>query len=97
MAVPDPPTLRHCTIPPLVGVVAVSDTFGRTDILTGDPFMGARGPVGAATPPLPAPRRKGEFISCGQGAANGGGDVPQLLPDGDRRLPGIPGGVPTQN
>lgn len=100
MAAPDPPTLRHCTIPPLEGVEAISETLGRTDILTGDPLIGAKGPVGAATPATFAPPRRlwcGELISCGQGVPYGGGDVPQLLPDVDRRRPAIPGGVPTQN
>lgn len=96
-AVPDPPVFRHCTIPPFEGVVAISETLANADILIGEPLMGARGPVGAATPPLPAHRRRGEFINCGQGAAKGGGEVPQLLPDVDRRRPGTPGGVPTQN
>lgn len=98
MAALEPPTLRHCTIPPLEGVVAISETLGRTDILTGDPLMGAKGPVGAAIPPpMLVPRRRGELITCGQGVPYGGGDVPQLLPDVDRRRPAIPGGVPTQN
>lgn len=94
-AAPDPPTFRNWTTPPLDGVVAVSDTLANADIRIGDPLMGAKGPAGATT--FPAARRSGELINCGQGAAKGGGDVPQLLPDVDRRRPGIPGGVPTQN
>lgn len=96
-AAPDPPTFRNWTIPPLDGVVAVSETLAREEIRIGDPLMGAKGPAGATTPALPAVRRSGEVINCGQGAANAGGEVPQLLPDVDRRRPGIPGGVPTQN
>ena len=94
-AAPDPPTFRNWTTPPLDGVVAVSETLANADIRIGDPLMGAKGPAGATT--FPAARRSGELINCGQGAAKGGGDVPQLLPDVDRRRPGIPGGVPTQN
>lgn len=77
--------------------MAISETLTNADSLMGEPLIGARGPAGAVTPPLPAHRRRGEFISCGQGAAKVGGDVPQLLPDVDLRRPGIPGGVPTQN
>ena len=100
-----PPAFLHWTIPPPEGVAAISDTLARTlTNLVGEPLIGARGPGAAATPGKcemtpaePAARRRGEFI-MGQGTVvHGGDEVPQLLPEVERRRPVIPGGVPTQN